>query len=95
MSDLDLWSALLGFVAPLVVAVIDQPHWPALAKVIVTVAVSVGGGFLTAALSGAINAHWAWLHASLVVLTAAVVFYRTLWLKPASALEAATKLSRR
>lgn len=90
MSDLDMLGIVVGFFSPLLIAVVSQPHWPSSLKVALVAAVSVAGGVATAAITGQLHLPLAWLHATLIVLVAAIGFYHTAWRKTASRLEAAT-----
>lgn len=91
MTDLDMWSGIVGFVAPAVVAVIVRSAWPSWARALVTLAVCVAGGGITAALTGNLEGASP-ARAVLVVLFTALAFYR-LWWHPstiAPKIEAAT-----
>lgn len=94
ISDLDMWSALVGFALPALIAVLVQSHWSSQVKGAVTAAVCVVGGGVTAALTGYLTGITV-VRAILVVLASAVAFYRMFW-KPtriASTIEQATNVT--
>lgn len=94
VSDLDMWSALVGFGLPALIAVLVQSHWSAQIKGVITAAVCVLGGFVTAALTGDLHGTTI-VRSVLVVLGSAVTFYRVFWkpTKIASAIEEATNVT--
>lgn len=91
MTDLDMWAGIVGFVAPAAVAVIVRGAWPSWARALATLAVCVIGGAVTAALTGNLDGV-APARAVLIVLGAALAFYRLWWhpSKIAPAIEQAT-----
>lgn len=94
VSDLVMWSAIVGFVLPPLVAFVNQATWPGWARALVALAACIGAGAGTAAFDGSLTGQ-RWATAVLVVLTAALGFYTTFW-KPskiAPAIEQATTLS--
>lgn len=94
LSDLDLWSALIGFAMPALIAVIVQSHWSSQIKGAVTVGVCMVGGGVTAWLTGYLHGVTV-IRAVLVVLAAALIFYRIFW-KPSKigpTIEKATDLA--
>lgn len=91
LTDLDIWSMLVGFLMPPLIAVILRSHWPSQAKASVTVAACLVGGGVTAYLQGYFHGVTL-IRAVLLTLGAALVFYRIFW-KPskiAPTIEAAT-----
>lgn len=80
MTDLDMWSLLVGVLLPALIAVVNRAHWVAWVKGVVAVASSALAGGVTAVLTGQLTGG-TWLHAALVVAVAAVAAYR-LWWKP-------------
>lgn len=78
MSDLDMWSAIVGALAPALVATINRVAWPAWLKGVVVIVVSIAGGGITAYLTGQLTAV-TWTHAALVVAAAALATYRLWW----------------
>lgn len=87
--NLALWSSITGVVAPFLVAIVNQPRWAPLVRALVTVLISVGLGAATAAVEGKLTGA-RWTTAALIIGAAAVASYKTLWAKPAAALEQAT-----
>jgi hypothetical protein len=94
MTDLQMWSLIVGFASPLIISVVEQPRWTASVRALITALVCIIFGALTAYFEGALTAE-RWVEAALVVGVAAITFYKGLW-KPtgvAPAIEAATSPS--
>lgn len=91
MTDLEMWSGLVGFLLPGVIALVQQPRFNGPTRVLVTLAASAGASAVTAALQGQLDWH-RWFHSVLVVAVATIAFYHGAW-KPsgvAPSLEAGT-----
>ena len=89
--SLEMLSALVGSLLPMLVAVLNRSHWAPAVKGLVVVLSSVAAGAVTAWLNGSFTG-LRWTESAFVVATAAVVAYRTFW-KPtgiAPAIERAT-----
>jgi len=91
VTDLVMWSLIVGFTMPLVISVIQQPKWadPLRASVTFVACAIAGGGtaYFAADLDGR-----TFVSSSLVVLTTALATYKSFW-KPttiAPKIEAAT-----
>lgn len=78
VPDLVMWSGLVGFGLPPIVAIINQPSWPGWARAFVTVVLCVLAGGGTAWFEGSLT-DARWTTAVLIVLTAAVASYRMFW----------------
>jgi VIT1/CCC1 family predicted Fe2+/Mn2+ transporter len=78
LTDLDIWSGLVGFVLPLLIAIVLREHWKPRTKALVTIASCMVGGSVTAWLTGYLHGVTL-VRAILIVLAAAVGFYRVLW----------------
>lgn len=78
MTDLDMWSGIVGFAVPPLVAVFVQSAWPAWARAVFAFAVCVIGGGVTAALTGYLHG-MSPARSALVVLFSALTFYRVFW----------------
>jgi VIT1/CCC1 family predicted Fe2+/Mn2+ transporter len=78
MSNLAMWSALVGTLLPLVVAFINRCNWPAGAKAIVAVLTSAIAGAVTAWLNGELAGRDV-TTAILIVATATVTSYHGFW----------------
>jgi hypothetical protein len=78
MTDLDMWSGIVGFAVPPLVAVFVQSAWPAWARAVFAFAVCVAGGGVTAALTGYLHG-MSPARSALVVLFSALTFYRVFW----------------
>lgn len=91
MSDAQMWALIVGFLAPPVIAVAQQPSWPDWLRSLVTVAFSVVAGTGTVWLTG--NFEPADLVSSvLLILVTSIAAYKGVW-KPttiAPKIEAAT-----
>jgi VIT1/CCC1 family predicted Fe2+/Mn2+ transporter len=91
MSNLAMWSALVGTLLPLLVAFVNRSTWSSGAKAVVAVISSAIAGTVTAWLNGELSGRDV-VTAILIVATATVASYHGLW-KPttiAPAIEEAT-----
>jgi hypothetical protein len=88
-----MWSALVGFGVPPLVAVFVQSSWPSWVKALFTFGVCALGGGVTAALTGYMGG-MSPARSVLVVLFSALTFYRMFWRPSAIApkIEAATNV---
>ncbi len=91
MSDLALWSIIVGFFLPLVIAVIHQPNFPEWAGVTITVLVSGIAGIVTTGIEGDLNLHNA-SRSVLICLVGAIFFYQHTWNATAKTIKAKTAL---
>lgn len=91
--NLTLWSGIAGFLAPLLVALIQQPTWPPFVRALVALAASGGLAAVTTALEGRLTGE-RWVTSALLVAAAAIGTYQTLWKNVAPQLEAATSTGR-
>lgn len=82
MTDLEMWSLLVGAGLPVVVALINQPRWAPAAKFIVTAAAAVAAGAGTAYFQGDLTGR-RWISSALVIGVTALVTYQTGW-KPST-----------
>lgn len=80
MSDLELWSLLVGALLPPLVAVVQQPRWPNWFRAVVGVIASIIAGAITTYLVFE-DALWeqGMLHAILLVGVASWASYRNFW----------------
>lgn len=78
MTELEMWSAIVGFLLPPVLSVIQQTGWsPRLRAVVAFV-----GCLVAAAGTVLIQGGWTWerwVEASLLTLVTALATYRNLW----------------
>ncbi len=91
MSDLQMWSLLVGVAAPLLVAVVQQPGWTRPVRAVVGLIIFLLLGLGTAYFEGALTGR-SWISSALIIFVAANTAYRNLW-KPtrvAPAIEQAT-----
>jgi hypothetical protein len=94
MTDLDMWSAIVGFASPPLIAFLVQSKWAPWAKALTALVVCVIGGGVTAYLTGYLHG-MSPARAVLVTLFSALAFYRMFWhpSKIAPAIERFTDLS--
>lgn len=80
MSDLELWSLLVGALLPSVVALVQQPKWPPWFRAVVGVLSSIVAGGVTTYLT-AEGQLWeqGMLHAILLVGVASWAAYQSFW----------------
>lgn len=86
MNDLQMWSLVVGTLAPTLIAVLQQPWWPKWARTVVTALFCLVAGGVTAWLSGELTGRGV-ATAVLLVLVAALATYRSLW-KPSGVTDA-------
>jgi hypothetical protein len=96
MDDLTTWAALVGTLAPLVIAIVQRPGWSDAQRTLVSVIFCLVAGVGTAYLEGSLTSvdvtARGVFHAALAVVFSAQVAYRSFW-KPAGvsgAIESAT-----
>jgi hypothetical protein len=78
VNDLQNWSLLVGVVAPLAVAIIQQPGWRPAMRAVVTVLCCLLLAAGTAYFTGAFNGR-GYLSALLLVFVGAITAYKGLW----------------
>lgn len=93
MTNLQMWSLIIGFVLPPVLAIVQQSKWPD--------ATRASAAFVACAVAGAGVAYFQgdltgrrWVEAALVVFVAAISTYQSFW-KPtgiAPAIESRTNV---
>jgi|SRR4029079_8456219 len=78
MSNLEMWSLIVGFFLPLAIAFVMQQHWHEQLKAVV--------GFVICAIAGAGTAYFQgeftgrrFIEAGLVILVTAMATYRNFW----------------
>lgn len=78
MTDLEMWSLIIGVVAPLVYAIVQQPKWRpwlrALVTILLTLLVAAGTAYFNHDFDGR-----SWLSSVLLVFVAAITSYHGLW----------------
>ncbi len=97
MNDLAMWSLILGFFVPPVVAVIQQPRWNDGLRAVVTFVFSILVALGSLVFDDTLGFHAAldaenWISATLLVLVTAISTYKGLWQKTgiAPAIESST-----
>lgn len=91
MTDSQMWSLIVGFLAPLLVAVVERPGWPKWLRTVVAAGFSIAAGTGTVWLTGNLDGRSVVTSILLVAVTS-MAAYKGLW-KPASVtlrIEAAT-----
>lgn len=78
LPDLAMWSLIVGFGMPPVVALVNQRRWPGWLRATVTIVLCVVAGAITAYLQGAFTDR-RWTTAALIIGIAAISSYRTFW----------------
>lgn len=78
MSSEQMWALLVGFVAPPGISVLQQPHWSARTRALLTLAFCMLAGTGTAYWGGHLDGRNV-LASILVVLVTATTTYRNLW----------------
>lgn len=78
LSDLQMWSLLVGFFLPLAIAVIQQPKWSAPVRAAVTFVVCALAGAGTAYLNGSFEGR-PLISTILLVLVTALSSFKGLW----------------
>jgi hypothetical protein len=76
----DQWAAVVGFVLPVLVAIINREPWSPWLKAVIALLTSVAGGTVTALLAGQFTGT-TWLQAIGVSFAASQVFYMAWWKK--------------
>jgi VIT1/CCC1 family predicted Fe2+/Mn2+ transporter len=78
VTNLQLASAFVGIVMPLVVSVVNQAHWKPQAKALVALLVSVLASFVTSWIAGDLNGK-SFATSFLIVLGTTLTTYRVFW----------------
>jgi peptidoglycan/LPS O-acetylase OafA/YrhL len=78
MSHLAQLSALVGFLLPFLVAIVQKSHWSRTVRTVIGVAASVATATIVAILHGDVTLH-TWGTAVIGVLGAAMVSYKAIW----------------
>ena len=95
MTNLAMWSLVVGFVSPITLSIIVQPGWSSRAQAVVAFIWAAPAGGLTAYFGGALNTQDL-VSCILIVLVSAISFYKGFW-KPTGispAVENATTLKK-
>jgi len=83
VSDLELWSVVVGFALPGLVAVVNRSAWLSWVKGLVALGSSllmaVGTAWLHGELTGVSFTPGAWLHSALLITVATFGSYKILW----------------
>ena len=93
MTDLELWSAIVGFFLPLGISVVQQRGWNDGFRAVVTFLICMVAAAGTSYFKGDLNLN-NWLHSLLVVFVMTIAAFKGLWQKTiAPAVERATSAS--
>ena len=92
MNNLQMWSLLVGFLLPLVTAVVQQPKWSSAVRASVGALMAIVFGLATSYFDGSLGDASNTIGAVLVVGLASLTFYKQFWTptKIAPNIEAAT-----
>jgi ABC-type uncharacterized transport system permease subunit len=93
VSNLQISSAFVGFVMPLVVSLVNQTHWRPQIKGLVAILVSLVASFLTSWIAGDLNGK-SFATSFLIVLGATLTTYRVFW-KPTGIADSVEKATTR
>jgi hypothetical protein len=78
VSNLSQWSALVGFILPLVVAIVQQSHFSRTARTIIGAVSVVVSAVITALLQNTLD--WnTWATSVIWIATTAFTAYRNVW----------------
>lgn len=78
MTDAQMWALLVGFAAPLLVAVVQRPGWSEGLRALVTAGFSVVAGTGTVWLTGSMDGRSV-ISSILLVLVTSIAAYKGLW----------------
>jgi hypothetical protein len=78
VSNLQLTSAFVGFIVPLVVSFVNQSHWKPQYKGVVAIAISALAAFITSWVAGDLHGK-SFATSFLIVLGATLSTYRIFW----------------
>lgn len=78
MTNLAMWSLVVGFVSPIILSIIVQPGWSSRAQAVVAFIWSLIAGGMTAYFGGALNTQDV-VSCVLIVLVSAISFYKGFW----------------
>lgn len=78
MTNLAQWSALVGLLLPLLIAVVQQTHWSSPVRTIIGVLASVIASIVTPAVYSNLNWH-TWATSFITVFGAALITYKAVW----------------
>jgi hypothetical protein len=95
MTDLEMWSLVVGFLSPPAISVVQQPRWSPRTRAVVAFALCSVFGAGTAWFTGELTGRSV-VSGSLVVLVAAIAAYKGLWgpVGVTAAVESATSRGR-
>lgn len=78
MSNLSQWSALVGFLVPLAIAIVQQSSWPRVVRTIIGAIACVAAAIITALTENKLD--WnTWATSVIFVATIAFTSYRNVW----------------
>ena len=78
MTDLQMWSLVVGFALPPVLAIVMQAAWPSSAKAVVAFVACAIGGAGTAFFEAKLNGR-TFVQSALVVLVTSIATYTGFW----------------
>jgi len=93
MTDIQMWSLIVGFFLPLGIAVVEQSKWSNGLRSIVAFVICGVAAAVTVAIAGDLGGK-TWVSSALVILVAAISTYKMFWqpIGIATKVETATNL---
>lgn len=91
MTNLAMWSMIVGFFLPLLLAVVQQPRWPSYVRSIVMFLGCLVASAGTVILQGEFSGE-RWVESALLIIVTTIATYKGLWkpIEVAPAIEDAT-----
>jgi len=79
MTALQAWSAIIGFLAPIVIAWIQQPKWPDWLRAVVTFLFCLLVGAGNVWLNGDLSSGTDWVSAVGIIFVSAITAFKGFW----------------
>jgi peptidoglycan/LPS O-acetylase OafA/YrhL len=79
MTSLQVWSLIIGTLAPIVIAWVQQPKWPGWLRAVVTVVFCLVVGFVNVWQNGDLSKASDWVAAVGLIFMAAITAYKGFW----------------
>lgn len=78
MTDLEMWSLVVGFFLPMVIAVVQQPRFPQPVRALITFLACMVASGVTIWLQGEVEFE-RWVESGLLILVSTIATYKGLW----------------
>lgn len=79
MTQAQQWALIVGFLLPLLIAVLQQPGFPKWARATIMAVVCIVGGLVTVTVTGGFHSAHGVIAELLLVALAAIAFYEKWW----------------